>query len=107
MRLKLTNDRQHYVLEVTSDRAITLSLHEMDVLTMLVDRLREQVGQSSSLVEVATATTRISNAIVGTDLHRSEVILKLQDRGFEHAYTLSPETAQGLRDGINFQLIAI
>jgi hypothetical protein len=107
MRMKLTDDRSHYILETMSGRSITLSLSEMDQLAALIDQLRSQLKPSSSRVSGAMATTRISDVVVGIDRHHTEVILRLKDQGFEHAYVLSSDTARGLRDGINFQLEGI
>lgn len=106
MRLKLTDDNSHYVLEARSG-TVTLSLQEMDHLAALIDQMRDQLRQSTSRAANALATTRISKATVSIDMHHTEVILRLQDRGFEHAYALPPDVARGVRDGISFQLEGI
>ena len=107
MRLKLADDKSGYVLETMSGQTIKLSLLEMDQLTLLLDRLQHQLKQSSSRAAGAMATTWISNVAVNIDRHHTEVILVLQDRGLEHAYTLSPDIARVIRDGISYQLEAI
>lgn len=107
MRFKLTPDQRHYEIELDSGKTVTLSFGEIDQLGATLDHVRSQLRQSLSRGASPIATTRITEAIVSIDMHHTEVILRLKDRGFEHSYTLAPDTAQSVRDGITYQLEGI
>lgn len=106
MQLRLTDDKRHYALH-TARGTITLTMKEMDELAAMLQQMTHQLRQPSSGGAKALITTRISNAIVSIDMHHTEVILQLQDRGFDQAYAIPKDIAETIRDGIDYQLEAI
>lgn len=104
MRLKMMDDGK-YVLEAMSGQTISLTVTEVVALAQILDRFQDQIKPMPSPgAPKPIATTRISKGVVGLDVHHTEVIVRLQDRGFEQAYAMAPDVAADMRDGLSVKL---
>jgi hypothetical protein len=89
-----------------SGKEITLSEFELLGLFQLAapyqDRLKakRESGQPYNL-----PTERIRSARVSLDAHRTEVIVRfVPDQGEESAFAITPDIAEGMRDGLTIKL---
>jgi hypothetical protein len=95
-----------FLLTAMSGQTITLTARELGQLAKLAENNRDRLPLESARAP-SLVTTPISKVVVSVDSHHTQVILRLTHRGYEAAYGLTQEVAEGIVDGVTRQLALI
>ncbi len=105
--MRLTQlDSGGFRLTTDSGKEITLSEYELLGLFQLAAPYQDQLkAQREGHKPYPLATARVGEVVLSLDAHRTEVIIRfVHARGEENAYVITPDVAEGMRDGLNEKL---